>query len=105
MARADRRLHGRSSGDRRGGGPAVHPIRYQRFHDHLQAAVRLLLLGWSVGAATTLAGQGPVGGVRTVAQTGVAFHACYFGSRVAFEHVVVWTVLVSLSHRLWPDLP
>src|SRR5437773_3605144 len=104
MARADRRLHGRSSGDRRGVGPAVHPIRYQRYHDHLQAAVRLLLLGWCVGATTTLAGQGPVGGVGTVAQTGVAFDAYYFGSGVAFEHVVEWTIPVSLSHRLGPEL-
>jgi len=66
--------------------------------------VRLLLLGWCVGATTTLAGQGPVGGVGTVAQTGVAFDAYYFGSGVAFEHVVEWTIPVSLSHRLGPEL-
>ena len=42
-------------------------------------------------AAVPLAAQGPKGGV--------VFEGYYFGSSYAFDHVVEWTIPVSLSHR------
>jgi hypothetical protein len=49
-------------------------------------------------------GGGPTDGVGTAARTGLMFDGYYFGSSYAFDHVVEWTVPVSLSHRLGPSL-
>ena len=51
-------------------------------------------------AAAPLVAQEPAAGFRNVARTGVVFDAYYFGSRYAIDHIVEWTVPVSLSHRL-----
>ncbi len=51
-------------------------------------------------AAAPLAAQGPTDGVGTAARTGLVFDGYSFGSPYAFDHVVEWTVPVSLSHRL-----
>ena len=55
-------------------------------------------------AAAPLAAQGPTDGVGTAARTGFVFDGYYFGSSYAFDHVVEWTVPVSLSERLGPSL-
>jgi len=55
-------------------------------------------------AAVPLAAQGPKDGVGTAARTGVVFEGYYFGSSYAFDHVVEWTIPVSLSHRLGSSL-
>ncbi len=55
-------------------------------------------------AAAPLAAQGPTEGVGTAARIGSVFDGYYFGSSYAFDHVVEWTVPVSLSHRLGPSL-
>jgi hypothetical protein len=55
-------------------------------------------------AAAPLAAQGPTDVVGTAARAGLVFDGYYFGSRYAFDHVVEWTVPVSLSHRLSPSL-
>jgi len=55
-------------------------------------------------AAAPLAAQGPTDGVGTAARTGLVFDAYSFGSSYAFDHVVEWTIPVSLSHRLGPSL-
>jgi len=52
-----------------------------------------------------LAAQGPKDGVGTAARTGVVFEGYYFGSSYAFDHVVEWTIPVSLSHRLGSSSP
>ena len=51
-------------------------------------------------AAAPLAAQGPTDGVSTAARTGFVFDGYSFGSSYAFDHVVEWSVPVSLSHRL-----
>ncbi len=58
---------------------------------------RVLLL---LVAAAPLAAQEPAPGVRTAARTGVVFDGYYFGSGFAFDHVVEWTVPVTLTERL-----
>ena len=55
-------------------------------------------------AAGRLAAQGPTGGIESGARTGIVFDSYSFGSGYAFDHVVEWTVPVSLSHRLGPHL-
>jgi hypothetical protein len=55
-------------------------------------------------AAAPLAAQGPTDGLGTRARTGLVFDGYYFGSSYAFDHVVEWTVPVSLWHRLGPSL-
>ena len=55
-------------------------------------------------AAAPLAAQGPNDVVGTAARTGVVFDGYYFGPTYAFDHVVEWTVPVSLSHRLGSSL-
>ena len=51
-------------------------------------------------AAAPVAAQGPTDGVSTAARTGFVFDGYSFGSSYAFDHVVEWSVPVSLSHRL-----
>ena len=51
-------------------------------------------------AAAPLAAQGPTDGVGTAARSGLVFDGYFFGSSYAFDHVVEWTVPVSLSRRL-----
>jgi hypothetical protein len=55
-------------------------------------------------AAAPLAAQGPTDAVGSAARTGFVFDGYYFGSGYAFDHVVEWTVPVTLSHRFGPRL-
>jgi hypothetical protein len=55
-------------------------------------------------AATPLAAQGPTGDLGTAARGGVIFDGYYFGSGFAFDHVVEWTVPVTVAQRLGPRL-
>ncbi len=52
--------------------------------------------------AAPLAAQEPGVGVRTTARSGVTFQGYYFGAGYAFDHVVEWTVPVTLSQRVGP---
>ncbi len=56
----------------------------------------LLLL---LGTAARLAAQEPAIGVTTTARTGVVLDGYYFGSGSAFDHVIEWTVPITLSRR------
>jgi len=55
---------------------------------------------WLLFAVAPLAAQEPGAGVRIAARTGVVFDGYYVGGEYAFEHVIEWTVPVTLSQRL-----
>ena len=59
---------------------------------------------WLFVAAAPLAAQEPAAGIGTTARTGVVFDGYYFGPGFAFDHVVEWTVPVTLSRRFGPRL-
>jgi len=59
---------------------------------------------WLLVVATPLAAQEPAIGIATTGRTGVVFDGYYFGSGFAFDHVVEWTVPVTLSRRLGQHL-
>ena len=66
--------------------------------------MKLVLLCLCAAAPLAAQGGGPTDGVGTAARTGLVFDGYYFGSSYAFDHVVEWTVPVSVSHRLSPSL-
>jgi hypothetical protein len=53
-------------------------------------------------AAAPLAAQGPTSGIGTATRTGVVVDAYSFGSSYAFDHIVEWTIPVSLVHWFGP---
>jgi hypothetical protein len=57
---------------------------------------------WLCLCAAPLAAQGPTSGVGSAARTGIVVDAYSFGSPYAFDHVVEWTIPVSLVHWFGP---